>query len=460
MNPIKAFQYISIRPFDTKDEPGRTNERYRLAAWSAITNILSKLLSMIIMIESVRLTIPYLGTERFGIWITIASFFGIMSFLDLGIGNALTNRVAHNATQNNLLKLQTTISGGMGVLFILGLSTSITLVLLANYTPWEQLIKVTSTDLYVEIKDAGTILGGLFGLQIISNGIQKTFLGLQKAYIANITSTISNILTLALLYYAASQQLNISGLLLITLGCGILVNGTLIIFLIKKKLLTISNIKLSITSEYKPLVYNGSLFFLLQLAAIIGWGMDSLIISSTLGAAQVAAFGVAQKMFQLISQPLSIVNAPLWSAYADAHARCDTLFLQKTLKFSLISSLIIALAMGAILIVFGQDIGRYWTNNNLTIPISIMVALFFWTCCESMGSAFSIFLNGCSIIKPQIFAVTTLIIASIPVKIYCINNFGISGMIAGFTVLYTLNFCFFIGISYKNDVFEMLEGRK
>jgi len=43
---------------------------------------------------------------------TIASFVGMLTFLDLGVGNALTNKVAEAAAQDNAESLRRTISGG------------------------------------------------------------------------------------------------------------------------------------------------------------------------------------------------------------------------------------------------------------------------------------------------------------------------------------------------------------
>jgi O-antigen/teichoic acid export membrane protein len=99
-------------------------------------------MTMLVMVLSVSLTIPYLGAERFGVWMTIASFAGMLSFLDLGIGNALTNRVSYVESRNNNKLLRNTISGGIGVLLVIGVTSSITLFNLSIQITWHNLIKV------------------------------------------------------------------------------------------------------------------------------------------------------------------------------------------------------------------------------------------------------------------------------------------------------------------------------
>ena len=66
-----------------------------------MTSILAKGFSLILMIVSVTATVSYLGPERFGVWMTISSFAVMLTFLDLGVGNALMNRVAEAASENN-----------------------------------------------------------------------------------------------------------------------------------------------------------------------------------------------------------------------------------------------------------------------------------------------------------------------------------------------------------------------
>ena len=85
MQIFRLFQYLRLIPFDTSSEQGRSDERHRLAALTVMANILSRGLGMIAMIFTVKLTVPYLGAERFGVWMTIASFAGMLSFMDLGV---------------------------------------------------------------------------------------------------------------------------------------------------------------------------------------------------------------------------------------------------------------------------------------------------------------------------------------------------------------------------------------
>lgn len=74
-------------PFPSDTEEGRAAERYRRASWTMLAHATSSAASMLAMVLSVSWTVPYLGPERFGAWMTIASLAAVLSFLDLGVGN-------------------------------------------------------------------------------------------------------------------------------------------------------------------------------------------------------------------------------------------------------------------------------------------------------------------------------------------------------------------------------------
>src|SRR5690242_2021779 len=85
---------LRLKPFDTSTEEGRSRERYRSAALTTITSVLAKAVSVCVSLITVRLTIHYLGVERYGLWMTITSVVSLPWFADLGMGNGLLNAIA------------------------------------------------------------------------------------------------------------------------------------------------------------------------------------------------------------------------------------------------------------------------------------------------------------------------------------------------------------------------------
>jgi O-antigen/teichoic acid export membrane protein len=457
MKPLMLHKYLRLTPFDTFTEQGRSDERYRLAVLSMVANVLSRGAAMAVMVMTISLTVPYLGAERFGVWMTIASFAGMLVFLDLGIGNALTNKVAQGAAQYNPERLRKVISGGLGFLFLIGCGVGVLLMALFSFLPWQQLIKVGNPLLHAEIRSAALLFAGLFGLHIFANGIQRIFTGMQRAFEGHLASTMGSIVTLLLLWGAVRQESGIPALLAITLGMQSIASLALIVLLYKRGQFGFPGLLSNIHNESPHLLQVGGLFLLLQIGVMVGWGADSLIIASNLGAEQVAVFAIVQRLFQLASQPMNIINSPLWGAYADAHAKNDKVFIGKTLKLSLITTLAYT-AFVAILLVFAGDwLVNNWTGNAIQISFGLLLAYACWAILEAAGNALSMFMNGCGIVKQQVITVIVFSIVSIAVKFLMIRNFGLEAMVFGTVITYAIITSAAYGFFFRKTLIEKMK---
>lgn len=456
MAQLAALRYLRLTPFDVSHEQGRSDERYRLALISVLANVLSKGMGMVVMILSIRLTVPYLGAERFGVWMTVASLAGLLTFLDLGIGNALTNHVAKRAAADNTKLLSQTISGGLAFLAIIGVLMSLMLWAIAGCVPWSFLIKTTQVDLLTEARTAAMYFGVLFGLNVFTGGIQKVFSGLQQSYVSHIVTTIGSMVAGIGLWFSAASHAGIPVLLAVMLGSQSVVSLFLLAVLAHRKLFCMADIASAIRLEAPHLFQAGGLFFLLQIGTMVGWGADSLIISSTLGAAQVAMFAVTQRLFQFISQPLSIINAPLWGAYADANSRKEKEFIKKTLKRSIAFNVVVGLVFCIFLAWWSEEIIRIWTNGAVIVPASLVIIYAAWSVIDMVSNSFAMFMNGCNIIRPQVVGIISLVFLAVPIKLYFAVSYGLTAMLSGFVVVYLVNIFLWYGMVYKKQIFEKL----
>ena len=74
---------------------GHAAARERRALVSAMSAAAAKLVNVATLLISVPMTLHYLGPERYGLWMAMSSAVYVLSFADLGIGNALINYVAN-----------------------------------------------------------------------------------------------------------------------------------------------------------------------------------------------------------------------------------------------------------------------------------------------------------------------------------------------------------------------------
>jgi O-antigen/teichoic acid export membrane protein len=455
---MNVFRYLKLQPFDGNTPEGRAAERYRLAAWAILANVGSKCASLAVMVLSVSLTLPYLGAQRFGIWMTIASFSGMLTFLGMGVGNALTNLVAKRSAAAEHDAVRRTISGGLGLLLLLGLAVACGLFWVVDWLPWSRMIKATDPVFLAEAQLTGKIFALLFGLNLFTTGIQSVFAGLQRTFEVHLVNAVGSALALGALLLAASAQAGLPELLLATLGVQTLISLGLLALLARRRLLSLARLGLAIQSEAGSLLRTGGLFFVLQIGTMVGWGSDALIISSTLGPASVAIYSVAVRLFQFVTQPLAIMNAPLWGAYVDAYAKGDFPFIRRTLKGSMLFTLGVASAAGLLLFLIGPWVLSYWTRDAIVVPDQLLGLIAVWTIFESCGVALGMFLNGMQIVRQQVIVVTIFCILVLPLKILGASQFGLFAIPLVAIAVYATTHVVFYGIVFFPQIRSKLTG--
>jgi O-antigen/teichoic acid export membrane protein len=455
---IQLLSLLRSNSFDVKTEAGRRNERYRLAAISIAANILSKSSAILLVLLSVSLTVDYLDLEQFSIWMLVLSFITMLSFLDLGIGNALTNHVAQRAVEDNKKILRNTISGGLGILGLIGISIGAVLLAISALTPWNLLFPEDKVGLVLELKSAAICFSVIFGLNIFTTGLQKIFLGLQKAYIAHLVNALGTILSCLALWIATHHQQNITVLLAAVFGTQTVISIALLFILVKESLFSSVGISQHVKMEFPFLYKNAGFFLVLQLGAIVGWGADNIIISGVLGITQVAIYAIAQRLFQFVAQPFSLVNAPLWSAYADADARGDRLFIGRTLKRSLILTFLGTMLLSLVIFLLNRWIIKIWTHGEIRVPFELIIACGVWTVIEATGNAFAMFLNGTGIVKKQMIVVCIFIILVLPLKIILAFYMGLPGIPVATIIIYIIVNAYFYGYLYYREIKQKINS--
>jgi len=405
-------------------------------------------MAMIVMVLSVSLTIPYLGAQRFGVWMTVASFATMLSLLGLGVGNALVNHISGRRAMQDPVLLRRAITGGLGFLMLLSVAVGAVLFTIAAVLPWGSIIKTDDAFLLTEARDAARLFAVLFGLSLLTTGIQSVFAGLQRNFEVHVVSTLGSLASLGALSLASHFQAGIPILLAASFGMPMVSTLSLLGLLARRHQISLHQFRFAVSTETPGLLRIGGLFFVLQLGGMVGWGADTLIISSVLGPAQVAVYSMVQRLFQFVTQPLTMMNGPLWGAYADAHVKGDVKFIHHTLKLSMLATLGMSLVGALFLFAVSQQLLDYWTHGTVPVPAMLVGAVACWTVLDSCGSAFAMFLNGVRVVREQVIVVMLFCAVVLPLKILGINQLGLIAIPAAAVLVYALTHIYFYGFAF------------
>jgi O-antigen/teichoic acid export membrane protein len=417
-----------------------SSERYKKVFLTGVSTGLVKVFTGLINLFTVPLTLDYLGNERYGLWMSISSMIALMSFADLGLGNGLLNEIS-KAKANDLINYaKTAVSSTFFMLLAVSMSLSIILFFVYPYVEWYSIFNVKSKIAISETETTFLVLFLIFIINIPIGIVQRIQEGYQEGYIYQIWIILGSFISLIALLIAIYFQAGLAYLVLAFSSGQIiatLLNGIQLFIFKKPELLP--NIKNFSFIEAKKLFKNGTIFLALGIFALIANTSDNLIIANVIGLEHVAGYEIVKKLF-FFSMITAFFITPLWPAFSEAFAKGDFIWIKRTRNLALKISLVSGVVITTPLLLFGKEIIGYWIDANYTPSWSLLFGFFIYIIINNYIGVMSTLLNSGNYAKKQIIPLLITCILSIFFKIILANKFGVSGVIWGTILSWTIGF--------------------
>jgi O-antigen/teichoic acid export membrane protein len=440
LSKIRSCGVLFRRPANAAaGDAGRSGERYRRAFLTTVASLGSKGISFVTSILTVRWTLRYLGTERYGMWVTISSFVLLLSFADLGLGNGLLNVVAEGTGREDREAIQRAVSSAFWIL-----SAVAALLLCAGAAAYpflhpERILNVHSTQ---AVREAGPALA-MFFVCFVANlplgAVSGTRMGLQQAYISSVWSIAGAAATLAALWIAINASAGLPVLILALLGPGLVtsaLNG-FTLFGINRRDLWPSPAAFSMQTA-RRLLRIGLMFFILQIAISVAIQTDNLVIAQIKGADAVAVYAVPGRMFSMANGVIALLSFSMWPAFAEASARSDRAWIRKGFRRVMIASMGAALVAVTILTIAGNRILALWVGPQMHASHTLLL----WFALQGLVLAYmqpiGVLLNGLSQFRLQVKLSIVMAGLNLALSILCVREYGIAGAAMGTVISFLL----------------------
>jgi O-antigen/teichoic acid export membrane protein len=437
-------------------EKQRGVARDRRAALSGVTAATARLIQVATSLVTVPLTLRFLGTERFGLWMTISSFLLMAGFADFGIGNGLLNTLAKAHGRDDANAMKTAVSSAFASLACIALCLLAVFFTVYRWVPWADFFRVTSVQARSEAGPALAVFAVCFALNLPADVVQRTQIGLQQGFRANLWQSFGSVLGLLALLLGIRLRAGLPFLVCAMAGGPLvaLVLNSIAFFCSRRPELRPRWRHVS-KDAIRQIVSIGVLFFVLQLVVSAAYSADNLVVTRILGAVHVPDYAIAQRMFAMISVMIIMLVSPLWPAYGEAIARGDTLWVRRSLKRSLLFVFTVSSAAAVLLLLFSVPLLGWWVGTGVHPPMLLLVGLAVWTVMECCGNTLGVFLNGLGLIHFQIGIACVFGAACLAAKIYFTRHFGIVALpwstIATWGVLSLLPIVLYV----RRKLFEM-----
>ena len=442
--------------FDART-PKESQRRYRGIAAAAISGLLGKGTSLLVGAITVPLTVRYLGSEGYGLWITISSAVAMFFVLDIGIASTLTNLIskayAKDDKQQAAEYFVTAFWLVIGIAFTLGLLG----VVLWPHIHWAFLFHVQDPALARETSWAAAAAFTAFLFALPSGLASRVLGGYQQLHLANLFAAGGSLASLIGVIVVIQLHGRLALLVMVYAGSSALANAICLLWVcfFQKPWLKPwpSRFKKHLAGE---IFHTGGQFFLIQIAGLVVFNSDNLVISHYLTPAQVTPYSVTWRVVSYITTLQALAFASLWPAYSEAYAKGDMAWIRLAYTRNRWITLAVLAAGCAVLLSAGQHIILLWAGPAAVPSVQLLWLMCVWMVILAITTNQSCLMGATSRVKKQ--AVFSLVSAgaNLALTILWVRTLGIIGVLLGTVVSYLL----FIVIPATLEVRSILRGHR
>jgi O-antigen/teichoic acid export membrane protein len=184
-------------------------------------------------------------------------------------------------------------------------------------------------------------------------------------------------------------------------------------------------------AEFTSLRGSSFWFFLIDLAAVVGYQTDVFVVAWVLGARDAGVYSVCLRVFGLVTASLTPALVQLWPAFADAYARGDAHWIRTRLR----GTVLIGGAVGAVaslaLILVGPTLISTWLTSAVEPPRTLMLACALWTVCQLIMAPFFLLMNATNRVRVHAQLAVGVACLNVPLSVWLAFKIGLPGPVLG-----------------------------
>ena len=449
MNLRAAAIRIILRVVGSNEADNVAKLRWRRVLSTATASFAARGLSILTGLISVPLTLHYLGSERYGVLMTITSGIILMAFADLGLGNGVVNVISQADGANDHRRAEEAVSSAFFMLS--GIAILIVMAfLLTPHSAWLTLFNIKSALAMADIQPTVAVIVLSFAISLPFGVSQRVQLGFQEGYNNNLWQMGGNVVGLAGLLVAVHFRASLPWLVLTIAGApaGALVCNFVYQFGWVRPWLRprIASFNWSTCHE---LLRTGLVYCSITIFAILGTGSDNIIIAHSCGSVAVAEYSVVQKLFSMLFM-IHYITGPLWPAFSEAHVRGDVQWMRSAFRRTTVIATLLSGAGCLIFLVFGRDIIRLWVGPTVVPTLCLLAGFAVWRFTAGMADTTTSFLSIKPLLNTQLVISGVASVIAFSGKIVGARYYGIYGVIWATALTY--------GIFYTVPVIVVTES--
>lgn len=457
---LRFRRYLRREPFDVSTEAGRSDERYRRAIVTAGSTGIARLVSMAALLISVPVALGYLGTERYGVVVTITALTAMLVFADFGLGNGLMNVVARATGRDDSSTAPRAISSAFFMLCAVAVVLTLGFIPVFLVAPWASLLNVTDPGAAAEIPAAVAVFAATVVLNLPLAVVHRVQLAYQQGFVNGVWNAVASVVMLVALVIAVQVRAPLPWIVLTAIGAPLLANAlnSLSLFVVRRPDLRPRWSQTDL-AQASALLRLGFLFFILQVSTAIAYQANVVVATRVLGPEAATEYSVVNRLFMVLPHLVNMLLLPLWPAYTEAIARGDTVWVGRTLRRSVGIALTLSGVASLGLVFAAPVVLRAWVGDAIQPPFALVLGMAIWAVVANSFHAVAMLLNAAAVIAFQVATAVAMAVVGIVASITFANLFGVSGVIWGTLLAYLVCSVIPIGLYLPRVLARLPEAR-
>ncbi|NCC50031.1 MAG: hypothetical protein EOM20_02325 [Spartobacteria bacterium] len=428
---VQRWLYLLAGKHRGKDELQSLGfERMRRVLLTGISGVGATGLISLVSLISIPLTVRYLGTVRYGVWVIVNSMLTWLTVSNMGLaGAALVTTLAHALGLNDIQKARQLISSSIFILCLMALLMGLVLFLCFPLIPWMRIVNAEGLMSADELNAAIMTAAAFFLLMFPLSTFDAVYSGFQEGYIMNVWNVGASVLSLLALIVVTRMEGGLPLLIVALFGSRLLIAAVNLFYLfgylhpeVRPSWRTIN------MSSIRELLGLGWKYMAQQLAGMGMYQVQPLLITRFLGPEQVGIFNIAQRLLTIPLLFVQMFSMPLVPAYGEARARADWGWIQRTLRRSVWSSLFVAGALILPIAFVLPWLCHLWMGAHVQVDAVFIGIMSLYILVNASITPIAVFFSGFQWMGSQAVIALANTGVNVLLALYMLRFAGLSGM--------------------------------
>ena len=418
----------TLLPKRIRDRFSNGAERSKDAARNIAVSMVTKGVSIIISFVLIPLTIDYVNPTQYGIWLTLSSVIGWITYFNLGLGNGFRNKFAEAKAKGDILTARQYLSTTYFAITCLVLFLLLVSLVANLFIDWSHFLKLDAS-LSSELSRVFVIVCIFFCLTMIVHIFDSLLLADQKPGLSSIVHVLGQLVSLIVIFIltkTTTGSLTYLALSYSSIPCIVMLVATIIAFCFTDYKKYAPSIKLIRPKLIGNILNLGIQFFFINVCLILIFQIINLVITRELGPDAVTQYNLAYKYFHIIYMVMVIIITPFWSAFTDAYTQKDYKWMKSTLNKLEICSLC-SVGLGVLMLVVSPIFYKIWVGDSVQVPFLLSVTVLLYMLTQVCGAVYMQLINGIGTIRLQLIIYIVFAIVSWPLTTYSCRYLGVYG---------------------------------